>query len=176
MKKVILFLTLAFLTACSNDETIKEVEVVKEVPVEVIKEVPVEVIKEVTTLDNIEPYITTLETASNGVSHVGATAFVKKEIKKCFDTTAGQGYDFFNLYIGGNNPNNQKYAYAYIYVVFFKRNVTQEIRVYQPYSGYYRYFDELNYDKFIQVNYPVLETFFNNKFVSSMTKEDFLKL
>lgn len=177
MKKVILVLSLIILASCSNDETVKEV------PVEVIKEVPVEVIKEATAFDKIEPYIKTLEKDGNGVSHKGASNYLKTEIKKCLNTTNGLTYDSFNIYAGSqrhdgkDDSNNPSYgSEAYIILVFFKRTVSQEIRIYEPYSGYYRFSNKLNFDKIIQVNYPFADNFFNNKFIGSMTKEDFLKL
>jgi hypothetical protein len=172
MKKVILFLSVTILAACSNDETIKEV------PVEVIKEVPVNVIKETNIIDKIEPYIKTLEKDGRGISHVGASNYLKTEIKRCLSTTDGLTYDSFNIYIGNqrhdgkDSSNNPRYgSEGYIIVVFFKRTINQEISIYQPYGNYYRF-----YDKLIQVNYPLADNFFNNKFIGSMTKEDFLKL
>lgn len=177
MKKASLLLILGLLTACSNDETIKEVEVIKEV------QVPVETIKEINALEKVEPYIKTIEKAGSGISHEGAAVFLKGQIKKCFDTPTGKDYDFFNIYIGDHRhdrndiPNMAGYGNnGHIIVVFFKKNITQEIRIYEPYSNYYVFKDILDYGKFIETNFIFSDDFFKNKFVGSMSKEDFLKI
>lgn len=177
MKKIIIIAgILAMMVACSKDEAVKEVEVIKEV------EVPVEVIKKVNVLDDTEAYIATLEKGSNGISHNGVPDFLKTQIKKCLDTPAGSNYDFWNIYVGQHEANkNDDGTAGYgsegtIIIVFFSKNTSQELRVYQAYSNYYRFHDILNYDKFIESNFHFSDDFFKNEFIGSMSRADFLKL
>ncbi|MFH6945126.1 hypothetical protein [Flavobacterium sp. FlaQc-50] len=174
MRKITLFLALTILTACSNDETIKEV--VKEVPVEVIKEVPV-------IVDNTAPNTLVktenwLKSHYNGYGSANAANILKTEIKKCLDE--GNNYQFFNIYVGDHrhDKNDVPGVAGYgnpstVIVVFFKNNKSQEIRVYLPEGQNLRYTDYLTVK---QTNYSFVDDFFKNELIGSMTKEDFLKL
>ncbi|MEO6176794.1 MAG: hypothetical protein ABIP27_16705 [Flavobacterium circumlabens] len=174
MKKVIPFLALTILAACSNDETIKEV--IKEVPVEVIKEVPVIVDNTApSTLVKTESW---LKSHNNGYSSVNAANILKVEIKKCLDE--GNNYQFFNIYVGDHRHDKNDVAGVAGYgnpntviVVFFKNNKSQEIRVYQPDGQNIRYTDYLTVK---QTNYSFVDDFFKNELIGSISTGDFLKL
>lgn len=163
MKKVALMLVIGSLFACSNDETIKEVEVIKEVPVIVDNTAP-------STLVKTENW---LKAHYDGYGSEGAAAILKTEIKKCLDE--GNNYQFFNIYVGYNNHQINKEGYGHpnsVIVVFFKNNQSQEIRVYKPENHLY-YTDYLTVK---QTNYPFAPDFFNNELIGSISTADFLKL
>jgi hypothetical protein len=168
MKKVTLLLILGSLVACSNDETIKEVEVIKEVPVIVDNTAPNTILK-------AENW---LKSHNNAYGSANAFTILKTEIKNALDE--GVSYQFFNIYIGDHRHNRndipQMAGYGHentVIVVFFKNNQSQEIRVYEPYGENLRY---LNYLTVKQTNYSFATDFFKNEFIGSMTISDFTNL
>lgn len=161
-------LMLGSVLACSNDETIKEVEVIKEVPVIVDNTAP-------STLVKTENW---LKTHENGYGSVNAAGILKTEIKKCLDE--GNNYQFFNIYVGDHRhdrndvPDLAGYGHPNTaIVVFFKNNQSQEIRVYEPYGQNLQYSENKTVK---QTNYPFVNDFFKNELIGSISTADFLKL
>jgi uncharacterized protein YcfL len=161
MKKVLSFLVLALLlVACSNDETIKEVEVIKEVPVD--NTAP-------NTLLKTENW---LKSHNTGYGSENASSFLKTEIKKVLDE--GNNYQFFNVYVGNHGHDIKEASYGSentVILVFFKNGQNQEIIVYEPYGQNLR-FNDLRVK---QSNYAFAPDFFKNELIGSVTTPDFLK-